>query len=111
MEQDLICAEGELAIAVNKIERYAESLIECIDEFNEIISSITSEKTLQDVLISAELQNLNEEVSQEKESIAKSVENIKAIVNSEVQEIEDVDKFDYPDFSGDDIKNLLLSFL
>ena len=82
-----------------------------MDEFSDILSSITDENILKDVLICAAVKTLSAKVFLEKDAVVKSMDNIKAIVKQEIQEIEDVDKFDYPDFTGEDIKALLLSFL
>ena len=110
MRQGLICAEGELSIAVNTIERYVEFMINAIEEYSKIVSEITESKIIQDELITAELESLVGKVSAEKNSLDKVMNNIRSIVSQEIVEIEAADCFDYPELSWNDVKSLLASF-
>lgn len=110
MSRELVCADGELSMALNKTERYIEFLDNCIGEYNKIISD-TAGLGIDDVLICTELARLSGQVLEMKRELKAVLPEISEAVGKEIQDIEDADNFTYPDISFGDIMSTLAGFL
>nr|WP_303182170.1 hypothetical protein [Lachnoclostridium phocaeense] len=110
MSRELVCADGELSMALNKTERYIEFLDNCIREYNKIIAE-TAGNGIEDVLICTQLAQLSGWLSEVKRELDTVLPEISDSVSREIQDIEDADNFTYPDISFGDIMSTLAGFL
>ena len=110
MSRELVCADGELSVALNKTERYIEFLDTCIREYNEILAD-TAGCGIEDVLICAQLARLSLQLSEMKRELDAVLPEISESIGREIQDIEDADDFTYPDISFGDIMSTLAGFL
>lgn len=109
MERKLICADGELSIARNKTERYVQFLQKSIEEYSAILNE-AADKGIEDVLVRRELQRLSSEVLSVRSELQGLYSAMADCVRREIQDVEDADRFTYPDISFGDIMSTLAGF-
>lgn len=110
MSRNLVCADGELSIALNKTERYIDFLDNCICEYNKIIKN-TAGVGIEDVLICTQLEQLASELSEIRREMEAVLPEVTGCISKEIRDIEDEDDFTYPDITFGDIMSTLAGFL
>lgn len=90
MSRNLVCADGELSIALNKTERYIDFLDNCICEYNKIIKN-TAGVGIEDVLICTQLEQLASELSEIRREMEAVLPEVTGCISKEIRDIEDED--------------------
>lgn len=110
MKTDVISAENELMIASNKIVTYAEFLTTCVETYVSIVNRVGT-VGIQSETVSAKLTELAQLMSPYKTLIMDEAKQTKTQTNKYVNQIADVDKFNFPDEVTSILRILLNEFL
>ena len=110
MADNLVCSEADLAIALNKTNRCIEFLQENISVYAEVLKQVSASGII-DNKIDIELTILSEKLKVQKLALIYMQSKIGKSVKKEIQNIEKVDKFVYPNISLSDVVSVLTSFL
>ncbi len=95
MNVDIVCAEGELSMAVNRLTAYADFLARTLEAYLQTLSDI-QEKGIQDELVCAKLAALAQALEPCKTAIPAACDALAADVHSYIQGVEAADRFVFP---------------
>lgn len=110
MSVDIVCAEGELSIAVNSLAEYADFLARTIEAYVQTLSEI-QEKGIQDDLVCSKLSALARDLEPYKTAIPEECEAIAADVKEYISGIEESDRFQFPEEITGSLSSLASQFL
>lgn len=110
MSRELICAEDELSIALNKTERYIEFLENSIQEYREILSAVTTDG-VEDALIRTQISRISQQLLQIRSELGEIMPDITDSIRKQISDLEEADHFTYPDVGSADLFSLLAGFL
>lgn len=110
MNVDIVCAEGELSMAVNNLVEYADFLARTIEAYIQTLSEI-QEKGIQDDLVCARLSALAQALEPYKTTITSECEEIAADVRDYINGIEEADHFIFPSEITGSMASLAKQFL
>lgn len=110
MSVDIVCAEGELSMAVNSLTAYADFLARTIEAYIAVLSDIQT-KGIQDDLVCAKLSSLALALQPYKTTIKTECEDIAADVQDYINGISDADNFTFPADITESMTSLLDKFL
>lgn len=110
MGRDVICAEGELSIAMNKTDRYMDFLLDCMSEYNKIMQEVPGE-AMNAGETSRAMEQFALQIFLQKGRMAIMSGFAESAVKGQLKDMSRLDNFKYPGLSLMDFMSLLGSFL
>lgn len=110
-KKEVVCSEAELIKAYNKMLNYVDFLERKRIEFNNILAAIEG-GAIADQKICAALSEISDAIKVPNKIVSKVINyRIRFNISSEVNGIENADKFKYTDSAFDEIKTILKRFV
>lgn len=110
MKVDIVCAEGELSIAANKLVEYADFLSRTMESYVAVLAEI-QEKGIQDDLVCSKLSSIARSLNPYKTSIKDECDDIAGDVRAYITGVAQVDNFNFPTDITSSIASLVAQFL